>query len=68
MNVMSGITHAESSLLWRVKAMLVLKEYESAETLLTDKVEEYRRIGLAALFRSVVFAIRRIVQVNKREL
>ncbi len=64
MNVLAGITNAESSLLWRVKAMLVLKEYESAETLLTDKVEEYRRIGLER-YLGALYSQLAEVQVNK---
>jgi CHAT domain-containing protein/tetratricopeptide (TPR) repeat protein len=41
-----GRTHAESALLWRVKALLTLKEYESAEKLLVNKLEEYKSTGL----------------------
>src|SRR4030095_14991813 len=46
MNIMAGRTNAESSLLWRVKALLMLSEYETAEKLLTNKVEEYTQAGL----------------------
>ncbi|TMI77458.1 MAG: hypothetical protein E6H10_19035 [Bacteroidetes bacterium] len=42
-NVEVGRQNAESSLLWRVKALLVLKEYDQAEKLLTNKLEEYKK-------------------------
>ena len=63
-NVMAGITNAESSLLWRVKAMLILKEYESVETLLINKVDEYRRIGLEN-YLGTLYSQLAEVQVNK---
>ena len=49
-NVEVGRQNAESSLLWRVKALLVLKEYDQAEKLLTNKLEEYKKMGLDNYF------------------
>jgi CHAT domain-containing protein len=50
MNVQAGRTSVESSLLWRVKALLTLKEYETAEKLLSNKFEEYKKNGLENYF------------------
>jgi CHAT domain-containing protein len=44
--IMAGRAFSESSLGWKVKALLTIKEYESAEKLLTNKVDEYRKTGL----------------------
>ena len=42
----NGMYHASSSLGWRVKALLKIKEYTTADELIAHKLDEYKKAGL----------------------
>jgi CHAT domain-containing protein len=42
----AGIQWTFTSLLWRVKALLILKDYKSAEELLANKLDDCKKAGL----------------------
>ena len=45
-NYQDGIRWVFTSLLWRIKALLILKDYKSAEELLAHKLEDCKKAGL----------------------
>lgn len=59
----TALEHISTSLAWHVRALLTLENYESAETLLADKVDEYKKAGLKNL--GVIYGQLADVQMNK---
>ena len=59
-----GKSFASSSLGWHVEALLRLKDYRSAEELLTNKLNEYKKTGLQK-YLGVTYDQLAHVQINK---
>jgi CHAT domain-containing protein len=59
-----GIDLSSHSLGWRVKALMELKDYAEAEHLITDKLEQYKKMGLID-YMGLIYAQKAELEMHK---
>ncbi len=61
---LAGVENALASLFWRVNALLIIKDYEAAEKLLVNKIDECKKSGLIN-YLATVYSQLAEVQMHK---